>query len=194
MNEFELRNTIKEIAIMHVELTKKRGPTRAAELFEKLISRQDEVLEHYKLPGNPYYQSLLEFKAIPWDNEIDKLIELLEKESQNVKSSSSLSEIEILCEAKATKRDPMFILPAIGITTHVYTIWVYQNILLKSRDTPKNVLIELKRLNFDLLNTVGNMHNNIEWLENPETFIETMEEKGLQYIRSYVKSILNDFS
>ena len=65
MNEFELRAAIKEIAEMDVDLTKKGGPSRSKRLFEKLIFKQKEVLEHYKLPDNPYYQGLLEFKAIP---------------------------------------------------------------------------------------------------------------------------------
>jgi len=190
INELNLRDKIKELAQKNVDLDKKGGPERAGRLFEKCLEIEDAILAYYKIPSNPYYQSFLRFDSVPWDNEIDKLIEFLERESKNLKEGPNKSDVEILIESKARKRDPMFALPAIGVTPHVYSIWVYENILLKSRDMVENVLIEFKRLNYDLLDTIGNMDNKNEWRKNPEEFIKTMEKKGLIYIRSYVKSKL----
>jgi hypothetical protein len=47
-------------------------------------------------------------------------------------------------EAKKANRDPMFILPQIGIATHVYPLFVYNNILMYGQDSPENILSEVK--------------------------------------------------
>ena len=191
MNEFELRAAIKELAEMEVTLTKKGGPSKAGRLFEKLLDKQQEILEHFKLPQTPFYQGLLGFKSIPWDNEIDELINLLEKESIQ-KAKNSKTDVEILREAKETNRDYMFILPQLGITTHVYTGFVYNNILMKEEDTVENILEELKFVNnSDLLNTLGIMDCTSDWLKDAESTITDMENKGLKYVRKFAMLHIN---
>jgi len=191
MNEFELRAAIKEIAEMDVTLIKKGGPSRAGRLFEKLLDKQQEVLEHFKLPDIPYYQRLLGFNAIPWDNEIEELINLLEKESIQ-KNKNRKTDIEILKEAKETNRDYMFILGELGITTHVYTGFVYDKILMKEEDTIENVLEELKFVNTSgLLNTLGLMDMTSDWLKDAESTIADLEAKGLKYVRKFAMEKIN---
>ena len=194
MNEFELRSTIKEIAEMDVELTRKGGPARAGKLFDKLIFKQQEVLEHFNLPDTPFYQALLEFKAIPWDNEIDDLIALLEKESANQRHKNKKTPVELLKEAKDANRDSMFILPELGIRTHVYTEFVYEKIFLQNQDIAENILEELILVNSDdkLLNKLGIMSGSpSDWLKNPEGTITALEARGLKYIRRFAMDIIN---
>ena len=194
MNEFELRSAIKEIAEMEVSLKKKGGPARAGKLFDKLIFKQREVLEHYYLPDTPFYQGLLEFEAIPWDNEIDDFLLILEKESISQRYKSTKSPVELLKEAKSSNRDPMFILPELGIRTHVYTEFVYKKIFLQDQDNAESILEELIFVNNDddLLNNLGKMSvSDTEWLKNVESYITDMETRGLKYIRHYVKDIIN---
>ena len=193
MNEFELRSAINEIAEMDVSLTKKGGPSRASRLFDKLIFKQKEVLEHFNLPDTPFYQGLLSFEAIPWDNEIDDLVTLLENESANQRHKSKKPPIELLKEARSSNRDPMFVLPELGIQTHVYTLFVYNKILMYNRDEPEKILEELNLVNNDdLLNTLGIMDSSTDWLEDAESSIAALEARGLKYIRRYLTEIIND--
>ena len=193
VDEFELRSAIKEIATMDVDLKKKGGPSRSARLFDKLLFKQKEVLEHYKLPDNPFYMGLLHFEAIPWDNEIEELIKILETESEHQRKKIKKSSLDLLKEAKSSNRDPMFILPELGIQTHVYTLFVYNEILMFSQDKPENILEELNFVNNDdLLNTLGKMVFSSDWTENAENHIVSLENRGLKYIRRFAMGIIND--
>ena len=193
MNKTEIRQSIKELAELDVALAKKGGPTKSGKLFEKVLQKEDELLEKLGLPSTPYYQGLLQFDSIPWDKEIDDLIELLYHEVEQRKKSTSNSELELLIEAKKANRDPMFILPQIGIATHVYPLFVYNKILMHGQDSPENILVELKLANDnELLDILGRMNYSTEWIEDAEEKITSLEKRGLKYIRQYVIEIINN--
>jgi hypothetical protein len=192
MNETELRQYINEIAQLEVKLAKKGGLAKAGKLFESILEKQDDLLEKLGLPSTPYYQGLLQFDSIPWDKEIDDLIKLLSYEVENKEKETPKSELEILIDAKKTNRDPMFILPQIGIKTHVYTLFVYNNILMYGQDEPENILAELKLVNSDdFLDITGRMHSSPDWLDNAEEKISSLENRGLKYIRQYAMGMIN---
>ena len=192
MDKIEIKQSIKELAELDIKLAKKGGAAKSGKLFEKILQKEDELLEKLGLPSTPYYQGLLQFDSIPWDKEIDDLIELLYHEVEQRKKSAPKSELELLIEAKETNRDPMFILPQIGIATHVYPLFVYNNILMYGQDSPENILSELKLVNnSELLDILGKMRGSTEWIENVEEQITSLEKRGLKYIRQYVMDIIN---
>jgi len=192
MDKTEIIQSIKELAELNVQLEKKGGPSKSGKLFEEILEKEDALLEKFGLPGTPYYQGLLHFDSIPWDKEIDDLITLLYHEAENRKNDNPKSELELLIEAKETNRDPMFILPQLGIKTHTYTLFVYNNILMYGQDSPENILSELKLANNDeLLDITGRMRYSEDWLENIEENISSLEKKGLKYIRQYAADIIN---
>jgi len=192
MTNPNLRKSIAKLAQMDVDLEKKGGPSKAGKLFERILEKEQDLLEKLDLPNTPYYQSLLHFDSIPWEKEIDDLINLLYREIESQKNKEKKSDIELLIEAKKSNRDPMFILPQLGIPTHVYTLFVYNNILMYGQDEPENILSELKLVNnFDLLEIIGKMGYSPDWLESAERQIAFLEEKGLKYIRHYAFDIIN---
>jgi len=192
MTKTDLRKSIAELARMDVDLEKKGGPSKAGKLFERILEKEQELLEKLDLPNTPYYQGLLRFDSIPWDKEIDDLINLLYREIESQKNKEKKSDIELLIEAKKSNRDPMFILPQLGIPTHVYTLFVYNNILMYGQDEPENILSELKLVNNpELLEITGKMGYSPDWLESAEKQIAFLEEKGLKYIRQYSLDIIN---
>jgi hypothetical protein len=193
MLESDLRQLIAEIAKLDVSLDKKGGPGKSGKLFETILAKQGEVLDEFSLPHTPYYQHLLSFDSIPWDNEVDELIKLLHNEARKQKDKSPKTELEILIDAQKTNRDPMFILPQLKIKTHVYTLYVYNNILMYLQNTPENILSELKLVNNgDTLDIIGKMTYSTDWLGNPEESILSLENKGLKYVRKYFMAIIND--
>jgi hypothetical protein len=176
---------------MEVDLSKKGGPEKAGKLFEKILLKTDNILAELGLPSTPYYQGLLEFEAVLWDKELDDLINLLCRESNEKKAADPKAEIDILVDAMNTNRDPMFILPQIGIATHTYTLWVYNVILLKHEDTPVNVLAELKKsMEGDLLNQIGIIDSRL--VNNFEDAVSSLEKNGLRYIRQYAENRIED--
>jgi len=177
-----------ELAQMNIDLDKRGGPEKSGRLFDRLLLKQDEILEEIGLPLNPYYQGLLQFESVPWDKEVDELIELLYRDANSYKNKDEDYYINLLKDAISSKRDSFFILPEIGVSTHDYTIYVYHRILLDQNDKPENVLKELKTVTEnDLLNKIGKMTFSHEWLQNGEEEVKSLEEKGLKYIRQYFK-------
>jgi len=124
---------LEELAKMNVNLEKKGGPSKAGKLFERILEKEQELLEKLHLPNTPYYQDLIHFVSIPWDKEIHDLINLLYREIESQKNKEKKSDIELLIEAKKSNRDPMFILPQLGIQTHVYTLLYTTKIRNKER-------------------------------------------------------------
>ena len=189
-NKNELRNSIAELAQMNVSLNKKGGPSRSKKLFQQILIQEQEILKYFELPNTPYNQGLLRFNSIPWDKEIDDLISILHKEKEVQINKNAVNDIDILIEAKKSNRDPMFILPQLGIETHVYTLFVYNNILMFGQDEPVNILNELKLANnYEILNITGRMHSTVDWLEKSEDTIKSLEQRGLKYIREYADEI-----
>jgi len=183
---------LEELAKMNVDLEKKGGPSKAGKLFERILGKEQDLLEKLGLPNTPYYQGLLHFDSIPWEKDINDLIKLLYRESESQKNKVKQSDLERLIDAKKTNRDPMFILPQLGIPTHVYTLFVYNNILMYGQNEPENILSELKLVNNpDLLEIIGEMGYSPDWLENAEKQIAFLEEKGLKYIRQYALDMIN---
>jgi hypothetical protein len=188
MNDATLRKKLLNLAQLAVDLNKKGGPEKAGRLFEKIIEKTDKILESLGLPSNPYYQGIVSFyDAIPWDNELDELIKVLHQEADEVAAAGPVSDIDILTNAKKSGRDPMFVLPQIKISTHIYPLWVYRNILLTDADSPENILAEFKTLmEGDYLGQIGMMDPKL--IEDFESTVTELEEKGLRYIRQYAEN------
>ena len=178
---------------MEVDLKKKDGFEEEGELYECIMLKQEDLLEELGLPNTPVNLGYLHFKYIPWDKEIDDLINHLYDEIEIRKNKEKKSDLGLLIDAR--NQDPMFILPQLGIVTHVYTVFVYENILMHNQDEPENILSELKLVNSDtdLLNTIGKMDISTKWLKSAEKHIVSLEKKGLKYIRQYALAIINDF-
>jgi hypothetical protein len=189
MDEKKMKKAILELAELCVKLDQRGGPEKAGRLFEKTFMKQDDILEEFGLPSTPVYQSLLEFTSIPWDQEVDKLIALLQSEAVKYREEyGDKPELEILKAAKETKRDPMMVLPEIHVSTHVYTIWVYNNILLKDADTIENVLEELQRTKEgDVLDLIGQA--NYDAFADRKSLIEDLESKGFLYVRPFLEQV-----
>jgi hypothetical protein len=192
MTETELRQSILDLAQMEIDLDKKGGPRRAGKLFKKIVTKIDEILESFGLPSTPYYQGLLEYNAVPYDKELDGIISLLRREAENQKNKKPQTELEILINAQKTNRDPMFILPQLGITPHSYTLYVYNKILMYVQDDFQNILDELKTVNNPaLLGATKRMNFSTDWIEKSEETIAMLEAKGLKYIRQYALEIIS---
>jgi hypothetical protein len=193
MKKTDLHTAITELAQMNIDLEKRGGPEKTGRLFERLLQKQETILKEIGLPLTPYYEGLLQFESVPWEKEVDDLIELLFREAENYKNRDGNHDLNLLKEAISAKRDSSFILPQIGISTHVYTEYVYHRILLEQIDEPENVLKELKIVSeHDVLEIIGRMTFSYEWLKNGEVEVKALEEKGLKYIRQYFKDKFSD--
>ncbi|MFN5628202.1 MAG: hypothetical protein ACK48W_02845 [Bacteroidota bacterium] len=130
-------------------LKKLGGPENNSELFEEIFSIEDDILKSFGLPENSKFAQILKRNNIPSNHELEEMIFILENIASEYLLAPTETSISVLTKAKDLKLDPFGVLPELKIITHIYSIFVYEEILLKERDTSENVLKELELFNTD---------------------------------------------
>jgi len=123
------------------EFEKKGGPSADAEMFEAVLELEEKILKQFALPITLSNSKIL--REIFDESEIENAIWVLELRAKKYLLSTPKSELEILADAQNKKLDAFDVLPEIGLSTNSYNTFVYENILLKKKATPKQVLDEL---------------------------------------------------
>ena len=105
-------------------------------------------------------------------------------------SSNAKPELETLREAQKTQKSAFSVLPVLKVSTHVYTIFVYEHILLKRKDTLENILHELNFANRpEILQALGLINQGT--LGNQTEVVEALRSMGLKYIDAFFNSSEN---
>lgn len=182
-----LEQKIREISNFQLELENNGGVTKNGNLFEKIITLEDVILEKFGIPNTPIYNKILSFNKIPSVIDIKKRIERLSLEAKNYLSQNTKSNIGILNDAQKFKQEWSEILPEIKVKTHIYTIFVFDKILLERKDNIENILNDLLFVesNFDTLDTLGKLE--VGMITNIDQTIKHLKEIGVKYVDEYVE-------
>ncbi|MBS0645335.1 MAG: hypothetical protein JSR97_01920, partial [Verrucomicrobia bacterium] len=160
MNKQEqIKNALTGLAKLQIALDKKGGPSEDGQLFEEILTLQDGILSSFGLPLTAENTKLLWFNgSVPTQLELTERVKKLNKTAQKYLLSPAKPEAQILKDAQENKASAFSTLPELGITTHSYTIFVYEKILLVKRDKIENVLDEMSIANQPrMLHILGNL-------------------------------------
>ena len=185
----KMYDRLRALAKMQIDLQQQGGAEKNKELFEQILEMQDKILERFGLPVNhTVYETLLYFATLPTDNEIFYRIKQLQELAVVYLSGDVKQDIQVLKEAQDKQRDAIFVLHELSIPPNVYTLFIYDEILLKGKDTCENVLQELKIVSQsdDILNTLEMLEDGS--VENKTEMVENLEKIGLKYIRQFCPS------
>ena len=184
-NHNSLKPTLIELAKLQIELAQKGGATKDGELYERTVEIQEDILNSFGLPTSSENEELVWFNTPPTDTEVDERINLLHKSAATYLLSNVKSELQTLRDAQEFNQDPFTVLPELKIANHVYTLFVFNEILLKRKDTLENILHELKlTTQYDILNTLGGLA--LGTLKDRSTIIDNLKAVGAKYIDQYV--------
>ena len=182
--EHQLTNMLKTLSKLQITLSTNGGPSNDADCFDQILEIQDKILNNFGLPTKQAYERILYFDAPPTDTEISNRILKLHQSAIDYLSSNAKCERQILIEAQRLQQNAFSVLPELSIPTHVYTNFVYDEILLKKKDTPENVLNELKLVTeSNLLNILGKLEQNL--IHDKKDIIEILENIGVKYIQQF---------
>jgi hypothetical protein len=186
MTEHEfLKPALTGLAKLQIALDKQGGPSENGQLFEQILKLQDGILRSFGLPTTTDNEKLVWFSHLPTETELNERIQQLHKKAAEYLLGNTKTELQTLLEAQEQQKDPFEVLPELKITTHTYTIFVYNQILLKKKDTAENILHELKLANHSgLLGAIGNLEQGN--IENAEELIQLLKAKGLKYLDDFV--------
>lgn len=173
------------LANLQVILEKKGGSEEDGSLFEEISLFEASILSKFGLPFSTRYQQILWFKSVPNEIEIEERIEQLHIAASQYLLSDVKSEPQILKEAQLNQQDPFLVLPKLKIKTTVYSIFVYEKILLKNKDSVENVLKDLKFTNQRIiLDALGKIQENT--IDQDEEAVEFLESIGVRYLNQFL--------
>ncbi len=180
-----LASELSLLAKLQINLDEQGGPSQSTPLFEQILEVQDGILKQLGLPSNRYYNELIYFKSIPTSTELKERISQLHSAATNYLLSDAKSELQDLRDAQENQSDPMQVLPELKITTHTYTIFVFNKILLKRKDSVENVLHDLKFCNQpEILAALGQIQFGTT--DHDPEVIEFLESVGVRYLQQFI--------
>ena len=182
----QLHYVLKRLSEMQIALELLGGPEENGEIFEKILEIQEKILSNFGLPTNhPDFEKILHFKTPPTDYEVYNRVKQLHQTAIDYFSNKTPTDIELLKSAQETERDAFHVLAELSLPTHTYTIFVYNEILQKNKDTVENILQELNFVNKpELLEILEKLEEQV--LTDENEIIQLLELVGLKYIEQFI--------
>jgi hypothetical protein len=190
MTQYELWKTVlTELGLLQFELEEKGGPSDDPILFEYINKQRAKLLKSFGLPDSIDYIKITNFENLPNDQEIDNRIKQLKEAATAYLLADAKSELKILENAKINKLNPFNVLPELNIKTHIYTIFIYDKILLPEKDSVENIWRELQ-LTRDpqVLDYTGKIGLKEYDFEPHVDYEKLLQPKGLKYLQEFINS------
>jgi hypothetical protein len=181
------KNSLMELALLQMELEDKGGPTEDGELFEHILNCEKVFLKSFGLPDSLDFVKLITFENVPGDNELDIRLAILKDAATAYLLADARSELDILSNARDQRLDPFNVLPELNIKVHIYTIFVYDKILLRNRDSIENVWNELQLTRDpEVLDFTGKLGLKEYDFEEHVDYKKMLQNKGLRYLDHFI--------
>ncbi|MCH7512420.1 MAG: hypothetical protein IH947_00525, partial [Bacteroidetes bacterium] len=132
----DVHSKLKKLNKLDVELTQYQPDNLPNNLFENYLTHREEILDHYGLPYADEFTKLLELgNKVLTDYEIEAVVTKMRHAAISYLTSPVRTDLDELQNAYENKKTPFEVLPKIGIETHTYTIFIYNQYLLRGRDS-----------------------------------------------------------
>lgn len=185
----KLRSAIRSLAELQLQIDKSGGPEENSEIFEEYFRIRGMVLGSFGLPETDEFGKIFYLDNIPTDNEIETIIKNLKQAATDYLLAPAKTESQILGEAITEQLGPGQVLPVLGITPHLYTMFVYKEILLAKRDDAASVLAALRLADEPkTLNLLGIVALTKNFGEEEQKMLEYLNDKGIKYLDHYVSA------
>lgn len=181
------KSSLTELALLQIELEEKGGPSEDGELFGLIIAREKIFLRSFGLPDTLDFLKLISFENVPGENELENRLMALKEAATCYLLTDARSEINILEDARTKQLDPFNVLPELNIKVHIYTIFIYDKILLPEKDTAENVWHELQLTRDpEILDYTGKIGLKEYDFEEHIDYKKLLENKGLKYLDHFI--------
>ncbi len=186
-----IKTDIKEIIHNYLDkyflLQRKGGATRDGELYQEVSLLEKKLLRSFGLPRSNKYSNLIWkiLDSTPQEKVATTLYKQMSDQAEEYLSSYPKTFNQLLSSARLSKSDPFEVLPEILIGANSYTLFVYNEILLKNSDTEDNVMAEYFIIRKkDCLTQIYQLTQIHNW-EESELFSQ-LTSYGLKYLPAYM--------
>lgn len=185
--ESDLAIKIKDIIALQLAIDRNGGPSGCGHLFEQYHNKRAKIMADFGLPRNLVYENIFFVKSQPTDEDIQAIINRLKEAAADFLLSSPKSDMQLLKEAVESRLAPNLVFSELGITSHIYNYFVYNNILLVQKDSPKSVLNAFNSANdLDTLGLLGRLASTKENSEQKGEIINQLNKRNISYIDDFV--------
>jgi hypothetical protein len=185
-----VKQTLLKLASLNIDLKKRGGPEKNGLLFEKMMKMEDELLDTFGLPLNADYVELIRFSSTPNEDELHQMIALLHVLAQDYLLGEVKTSHEILTQAQQNEEDAILVLPELKVQLSLYTLFVYDEILMKHKDSIDHIWEEFKLCKDEKIRSL------IANLSDPNTdevalLSIMLEAYGLRYVKQFINEKKN---
>jgi hypothetical protein len=179
----------KEIHNLIDEYMDKSANPEVGDNFEDAMFLEQDICTKFGIKHHPQVSNF--FAKLNETKDKDAFISSMKAYASSYLSSPPETPQSLLEKAVANKLDAQEVLPELDIRTHIYPLFVYNEILLQGKDDVEKVLEEfnlIKELSDgDLLNDIGLItFSKIDPQVHP--LYEKVMNSGLSYIGDFFKS------
>lgn len=114
-------------------------------LYDEIYDLENVILSGYELPPTYSYRSIL-FNFSNQNANIEETIEKLKSEAQTFLTSTPKGETQIVIDGLVENLDCSDVFPEVGIEDHIYTRFVFEEVLPKCSDDQTKVTELIKAL------------------------------------------------
>lgn len=187
MIDTDIKSIIHKYLDRYYLLQRKGGATNDGDLYHEVSLLEKQMLGRFGLPRSNKFAHLI-WQLVdenPTENIDNALFERLSLEAEQYLSSHPKTFSQLLSQARLSKADPFEILPEILIGPNSYTLFVYNEILIKNVDTEDNVMNEFSCIRkHECLTEIYQLMQLPDWEES--ILFKQLENFGLKYLPKYL--------
>jgi len=176
----------KEIEALLDEYVYKSENPEEGDNFEEAMFLEEDICTKFGIKQVPEVSNMFAVFLKTKDKKI--FFSQMEAYAESYLSSEPDTPTTLLEKAVANKMEAQEVLPELDITTHIYPLFVYEDILLAGKDSIENVLEEfnlIKKLsNEEVLGDIGRITFS-KMIPNEHPLYSKLDKYGLKYLEQF---------
>lgn len=189
MVEFEIKRLILSYLAQYKLLQKRGGAQGDGELYAQVFELEKQILKCFGLPRTN------KFVKIMWkiaDNVSSSkqraliMMDQLSLEAEKYLAAKPSSLKQLIVDARKHQSDPFEVLPEIYVGSNSYTLFVYNEIMLKSDVSDNDIIAEFQIIKESSCLIDIYMLTQMEQYKNSDAY-KHLKSIGLKYIDAYMK-------
>jgi hypothetical protein len=176
----------KEIETLLDEYVYKSENPEEGDNFEEAMFLEEDICNKFGIKQVPEVSNM--FAVFLKSKDKKEFFSQIEAYAESYLSSDPDTPSSLLEKAVANKLDAQEVLPELDITTHIYPLFVYEDILLAGKDSVENVLEEfnmIKKLyDEEVLDDIGRITFS-KMIPGDHPLYAKLEKSGLKYLKQF---------
>jgi len=188
-NIYKIKDIIRNYYLINRELSLEGGPTEDGEKYIQKVNAEKEILTYFGLPLTSKYIKLI-WNIFDVTENINEAIAILLKElEQKAKEFDIAKEKNIatkLIEGIENQKEAFDLFPDIQIDLNLYTLFIYNEILIKKKNNIESVIQEFEKIKGK--NCLSNIYQLSQLSKNYEEseYYKVLNIIGLKYLDDFV--------